>query len=227
MNILRFEKSLHTSFRNVSDSFPPNTTCHTWWTYLVTFAIIDIFGYSHAHKVTGSGDKADSAFDAKASQGFIKKGSDWTGTVGSTTSSQGEWDATILKSTFQRFTDAADIIGGNPADRQYLINVKDPLTNKFKVMTSSIVSSPVMPLYTKYHAIVKQEQGDNREFKEVMQPLENLNGQGMKNIWPHWKHWTSFQHFDHRRAALWTIRWQKCGLTQKQPRECPCCSKNQ
>jgi hypothetical protein len=136
--------------------------------------------YSHAHKVTGSGGKADPAFDAKAAHGFIKQGSEWSGIVGSTTSTQGKWDASILQRTFRRYQDAARIIGGDPLSRKYIIDVKDPLTNKFKVMTSAIVSSPVMPVFTRYHAAVEQEQPENRTFEKVMQPLTKLNGQGMK-----------------------------------------------
>ena len=140
--------------------------------------------YCHAHKTCGSGDEAVGLFDKKAARGSIRKAGQWSGT-----STSGTWDFSGLSTTFLRFKEAADIIGGDPAFRKYLINVKDPLNNasNFKVMTSRIISSPAMKVYSKYHCSMLQAEDDPRTFKELMKPLEIVNAQGMAKHLPRLK----------------------------------------
>ena len=135
--------------------------------------------FVHAHKTTGSGHEATSLFEDKAMVGHVIHGGQWSGTSGSAISNYGTWDSSKLKETFHRLKDAAAIIGGDPNERKYLVNVKDPITGQFKELTSSVLSSPSMPIYSKYHHSMPQSPGDPRTFEQLLSPLEKYSGQGM------------------------------------------------
>ena len=135
--------------------------------------------YCHAHKTVGDGSVADPLFESKAARGWIRKSGQWKSD--SQAHKDGSFDSTKLSTVFARFKEAAEIRGGNPAGRQFLINVKDPLTGQYVVSTSSVVSSPVMPLYSKYHHFLNEKlsSASPQKFDEMMSPLLKINPQSI------------------------------------------------
>ena len=137
--------------------------------------------YIHAHKTCGNGGEASPLFEQKAAVGNICKSGQWSGT-----GTDGAWDFSGLTTTFSRFKEAADIVGSDPMNRKYIINIKDPLNSasNFKVMTSHVVSSPAMPVFDKYHHFMHQAETDLRSYKDLFHPLESCSGQGMEKHIP-------------------------------------------
>ena len=127
--------------------------------------VIGNIRYVHAHKTSGSGNKASPEFDKKAASGFIRKGGQWTSH--SEAHKDGSYDCRRLQHCLLRSFDSAQIMGGDKKDRQYIVEVVDPTTNMFKVLTSSVIASPAMPRYSPTHLNIGQTLSAPRTFKNL------------------------------------------------------------
>ena len=142
--------------------------------------------YVYAHKTAGDGVTASPAlFDKKASTGNIVKSRAWSSETDA--DKDGYFDSTILRNTFFRFLNAAEIIGGDPRERQYTINIRDALGTGqpwYKTMVSHVIASPAMRKYTKYHHRVNRTMTNkDMEYKELFTPLNSIEPQNIhKNI---------------------------------------------